>query len=104
VVWEGDDVQPTDESTIASGTRRDQLAKWLADRDGRCVWSVLVDTRRGSSSSRPWTLDGWIVNGQVLIVQLHPDGGWEIFTACTSNKISETLADAERRLGLRDAD
>lgn len=42
----------------------------------------------------------WSANGRVFLVVVNANGGWEIFTACDSIKIDDTLRDAERRLGI----
>ncbi len=68
------------------------LAAWLIKIEAQ----HLTDAAYGTSSVEIWT-----AKGSVFIVMLYAKGnGWSIFTPCTSNRIDDTLADAERRIGI----
>lgn len=62
----------------------------------RCLWEM---------KGPPRTLIAWLVaydiNGRVCIVQTFKDGnGWNVYTACNSIGIDDTVADVLARCGL----
>lgn len=77
----------------------DELAKplrdWLiSDRiNARCLWQVPATKRD------PRAIEGWLVNGHVVIVVI-ASYGWEIYTQPKTNKIDETLAEIEAACGI----
>lgn len=73
------------------------LRDWLKKHGAKCWWQLEVSG--GNAFVEQWVVGPRSV---ALIVVVHAKGhGWEIFTACQSNKVSNTLNDAEERLGLR---
>jgi hypothetical protein len=75
------------------------LRDWLRKHEMRCDWqiplgdaedpSVFVECYHAPRSAHP------------IIVCVNANGhGWNLYTPSASTKIDETLADAERRLGL----
>jgi hypothetical protein len=67
------------------------LHEWLKRVDGRCLWQQ----KNGTSM-----IEGWAINGVVAIIHVYGNGnGWNIYTACPSNRIDLTLQDAEARCG-----
>lgn len=71
------------------------LREWLF-RHGRCAWQV------PATKKNPRAIECWIVNGQLVIATI-AEYGWELYTQPATNSISETLADAELRVGMRAA-
>jgi hypothetical protein len=75
------------------------LYEWLQRIEARCMTQV----RGGGTDDDPRSyIETYLTpNGRNFIVVVHADQhGWEVFTPCDSNKIEDTLADAELRLGL----
>jgi hypothetical protein len=92
------------EKTTDRRTKRDEpwvanyppLKEWLAKVEGRCLWQQ----RNGTSM-----VEGWAIAGAVAVIEVYANGnGWNIYTACASRRIDETLQDAEVRTGLRGKD
>lgn len=79
--------------------RKRVLQEWLERRQARCVWQI--DTSKMEGFTAGSSLTAYIVNGRFLIVQMFNGGqAWDIYTGTPSLKWSDTLIDAERRLGL----
>ncbi len=78
------------------------LAVWLEKHEARCMWQLPL----GGEPDEPtaYVEHYMIVKGNkasLFVVVVHANGhGWEIYTPCDSNMITETLEDAEKRLGL----
>lgn len=69
------------------------LMEWLMKHHGYCT----SQDRSGKD-----TIERWIVGRGVAVVVVRPDGhGWSVYTESATNVISEALADAEQRLGIR---
>lgn len=73
--------------------RAKPLRDWLNERNARCAWQVVA------TKQNPRTIEGWIVNGHVVII-VCAEYGWELWTQPSTNNIESTLIDAERRIGL----
>lgn len=70
-----------------------ELLDWLTENGARCMWQLPAV---GDQS-----VGCWRVGKGVAIVVTHANqAGWDIYTACDSNDIAETLADAAHRCGL----
>ncbi len=68
------------------------LQTWLNVRNARCMSQTLEGLDY---------IEFWLVNGRILVIRVRPmRAGWDIYTASNSNDIVETLADADRRLGI----
>jgi hypothetical protein len=80
-------------------TARDypHLSAWLDRHNGRQLW--VAETPHGNRIEA-WQMHG----GRGILVEIHPGGhGWDLWTNADTIQIDETLADAERRVGLFDA-
>lgn len=76
------------------------LAEWLAKIGARRLSQTAVS--RSDDIVRAY-LEVWQVNGRQFIVEVQAgQWGWNIWTACHSRKATDTFADAEKRLGLKE--
>ena len=80
------------------------LKEWLDKHDATCMWQVPSNPDPGYDID--WApvsyIECWLVNGRPVIVVVRADKmGWDIFTDCNSARVDETLADAEKRVGLK---
>ncbi len=81
------------------------LRDWLDKHDARCMWQTPREPKP-YDVSYDWEpqayIECWMIAGhQPFILTIHNNKmGWEIYTNGNTPKVSETLADAERRLGL----
>lgn len=73
--------------------RAKPLRDWLNERNARCAWQV------PATKLNPRAIEGWIVNGCVVVI-ICAEYGWELYTQPSTNNIEATLIDAERRIGL----
>src|SRR6185437_2567006 len=75
------------------------LKAWLTKVGARYQWSSPCSDAAGPLAA---TIYHYTIKGAgPFIVLVHPDKhGWNVYTACSSNKVDETFADAEYRLGL----
>jgi hypothetical protein len=74
------------------------LREWLDKVNATCIEQHPI----GPLSKPIAYLERWLVRGRVIIVEVRSDlNGWNIYTAAETNKISDTLLDAEVRLGMR---
>lgn len=75
------------------------LRDWLNKHEARCNWQIpLGDPDRPNAYVESWTFAG--ATGEVIIVVLANQNGWNLYTPHTGNKIDDSLIDAEHRLGL----
>lgn len=73
------------------------LQRWLDAHGARCVAQLPL----GNVRSPQAYLETWMVNGRVFVVQVFAERkGWNIYTAYPGNETTDTLIDAEQRLGL----
>lgn len=71
------------------------LVEWLNKHNAKCLWQRLPPTDGAA------TVEAWVVNGHVVLIVIYADrAGWDLYTGMSTNDIAETLADAERRVGL----
>lgn len=80
------------------------LREWLDKHDARCMWQV-PSQEKPSDAEYDWVpqayIECWIVGQrQCIIIVRGNKMGWEIYTDGNTPRIVETLADAERRLGI----
>lgn len=85
------------------------LDAWLKEHGHSCMWQARTNGNNPESS----IVEAWLTKppslGIVIIVVHAGRRGWDMYTAPNTNRITETLADAERRLAnlleptLRDA-
>jgi len=69
------------------------LREWLTKHRARCMWQMYEEERR--------SVEGWLVNARLVVLVVYPRReGWEIFTGVSSLDIAESLAEAEKALGL----
>ncbi len=79
--------------------RKRVLQEWLDRKQARCLWQI--DTSNQEGHTKGSSLTAYMINGRVCIVQMFNGGtAWDIYTASPSVRWSDTLIDAERRLGL----
>lgn len=81
------------------------LKAWLNKHNARCMWQIGMqpeDSNQVREYGYPTAyVECWLVGKALAIVIIHDNKmGWEIYTPAGTPLISETLADAERRLGL----
>lgn len=67
----------------ASPTAHGKMKKWLADHGARAVWSI---------EHHSFTLTGYSVSGEMVILQEFPVGGFCEFRSSGSNKVADGLA------------
>ena len=73
------------------------LQEWLEKIGAHCVDQIAI----GDADAPIAYLEKWLANGQMLLVEVRSNGnGWNLYTAPQTLRIDETLADAERRLGI----
>lgn len=74
------------------------LQKWLDEHEARCLWQIPY----GGKSDPVAYVECWkFASGRLAILFVWSHGfGWEIYTPAGTNKVDETLADAEQRLVL----
>lgn len=83
------------------------LRDWLNKHEARCMWQIPLN-ERPSDAEHDWApqayVECYLISGRrLVIVVVHANkGGWDIYTDANTNKIAETLADAEQRLGIAD--
>lgn len=80
------------------------LQAWLKKHDARCLWQrpMQNDPQEESDWAPTAYIECWQIALRPFIIVVHANkGGWDLYTACESMKISETLEDAEKRLGLK---
>lgn len=80
------------------------LAEWLEKHDARCM-SQVPASEKPSDAEWDWTphayIETWIINRRPFVLVVHGcKRGWFLYTDANTNRIDETLADAEQRLGL----
>lgn len=71
-----------------------QLDAWLDKHGARMLWE-----RRGTHRDASTALYSF-KHGACAVVVRYVDGGFSVFTETSSIDIAETLADAEKRMGL----
>lgn len=81
------------------------LREWLDKHDGRCMWQIPMQCEHARQDRSPPTayIEMWMFpksNEQLIIEVRSNKMGWNIYSSTTSHEIYETLADAERRLGI----
>ncbi len=82
------------------------LRAWLDKHDARCMWQVPSQAPPSDpDEAYGWVpqayIECWIVGKRPCIILVRGNKmGWEIYTDGNTIKIDETLADAERRLGI----
>lgn len=70
------------------------LAQWLDKHCAMMLWSTIGYPPHA-------VVQGWKINGRLVLVLLYTHApSWDIFTAPDSSLSDQTLADAEKRLGL----
>lgn len=74
------------------------LKEWLHKIKATCLNQL-----PSGDHDRPFAmLEMWQANGRVFLILIHSfRHGWDIYTAGETNKIDDTLLDAERRLGIQ---
>jgi hypothetical protein len=91
---------PNDTNSSPSQVRANRhaaLDEWLDKYNARCLWSKTVVPKHGID------IECYRVGTSLVLVMRYHDG-WDLFTASQSNKIDETLADAERRIAAGEAE
>ncbi len=80
------------------------LREWLDKHDARCMWQVPANEkpRDADYGLVPQAyIECWIVGRRPCIIIVRGDKmGWELYTDADTPRIDDSLADAERRLGL----
>jgi len=72
-----------------------ELAEWLKQHEAVAVAQLPCSPRRPTA----YFLEVWEVQGVHVVIRVHADRrGWDIFTPCGSNRIDETLRDADQRI------
>lgn len=74
------------------------LHAWLQKHDARCQWEL--DHNKGETNAFKVISFHFPASGHHVLVQVHHRMGWNLYTAFTGNSVSDSLEDAERRLGL----
>jgi hypothetical protein len=81
-----------------------QLKQWLDKHEAACMWQAPREERprrAGCDWSPRAYIECWLVGGRPLIIVVYANKmGWEVYTSANSVSISDTLNDAENRLGL----
>ena len=75
------------------------LKEWLDKHSARFCYA-LTPPKSDRQSPR---IEAWRVKATIVLVVLYPKnaaghGGWDLYTSCGVNKITETLVDAEARI------
>lgn len=72
-----------------------KLDAWLAKHNAHCLWQKKLDSGD--------FVEAWVTqSGRVcLVVRFRKNMGWNIFTGIDDIDIEATLADAEKRLGIK---
>lgn len=75
------------------------LRDWLSKHEARCNWQLpLGNPDRPNAYVESWSFARG--TGEILVVVHANQNGWNLYTPHNSLKIDETIADAERRIGL----
>lgn len=74
------------------------LQQWLDDHEAQCAWQLpMGDPDAPSTYVEAWQFS----NGRIATITIHGNrSGWNIYTPHPSNLTADSLADAEKRLGL----
>ena len=72
-----------------------ETAAIAAGANVQCLWQM-----KGPRSTGVAWMECLSVNGSVVLVQTYEGGGWEVYSACRSNSVAETIADAFARCGI----
>lgn len=85
------------------------LKEWLDKHEARCMWQIPMQCEhsyRDDGRDYPTAyVECWVFpkTHKLAVITIHAERhGWEIYTPGDSPKVVETLADAEKRLGLVD--
>ncbi len=71
------------------------LEEWIHGNEGRCAWQILHgDQDAFHSYVELWQFE----KGQAIVLVHSHHRGWDIFTPCRSNKVTDTLEDAYERI------
>lgn len=77
-----------------------ELERWLDEHNARFCYRL----RSTSPPNGDPAVEGWRVGAVIVLITFYPAtsncprGGWDIYTACGANDITETLTDAEARI------
>ena len=74
------------------------LQTWLEEHKAQCMWEHHL-----WNDGQPTTCVAMYLfqKGAMALIITHSDKrGWKLMTSCGSNKVADTLADAEARMGL----
>lgn len=80
------------------------LKEWLDKHEARCIWQVPAQHESERARAYPtFYVELWLfpkTNRTAIIIVHSNKGGWDIHTPAGTNRVAETLEDAERRLGI----
>lgn len=72
------------------------LERWLEKNAQVCQWQIKLPHA---------AVECWLVNGRPVIIIVYANRmGWDVYTALDTNKIEESLMNAESRVGLTKPD
>lgn len=75
------------EKKIKVNEQASKVENMLIDMGGRCI-------RHEKASDKRFALDFWICNGRLVILQIHKDGGVEVFRAINEkNQMDDLVRD-----------
>jgi hypothetical protein len=69
------------------------LRDWLNKHNAKCIWQHWDSAH---------SIEGWTIAGNLFIINIYSDNrGWDIYTGQASIDVTDTLKDAEKRLGIQ---